>query len=83
MLTTQDIKKLTEYLEQVFATKADLEKLDLKFTGLFLNLQASVDSIVKDNHTKVQELPVLNHRMKKVENWIDKASPKLGIKFGH
>jgi uncharacterized protein with LGFP repeats len=87
MLTSEDIKNLTKYqtevLKDVFATKKDMdagfEKLDKKMT----NLQTSVDAIAKDNHDKSQERPVLDHRIKEVENWVDKAAPKLGIKFVH
>lgn len=70
-------------LRDVFATKEEMnvgfEKLDKKMT----NLQTSIDAIAKDNLTKSQETPVLNHRIKEVENWVDKAAPKLGIKFVH
>ena len=87
MLTPEDIKNLTKYqteaFKDVFATKKDMEagfeKLDKKMT----DLQTSVDAIAKDNLTKSKEMPVLSHRIKEVENWVDKAAPKLDIKFVH
>jgi peptidoglycan hydrolase CwlO-like protein len=87
MLTPEDIKNLTKYqtevFKDVFATKKDMdtgfEKLDKKI----IKLQTSVDAIAKDNLSKSQEMPVLNSRIKEVENWVDKAAPKLGIKFVH
>jgi hypothetical protein len=87
MLTPEDIKNLTKYqtevFKDVFATKKDMdagfEKLDRKLS----NLQTSVDAIAKDNLSKSQKVPVLGYRIKEVENWVDKAAPKLGIKFVH
>jgi predicted nucleic acid-binding Zn-ribbon protein len=83
MLTPEDIKNLTEFQKTVFATKEEMnagfESLNKKLS----NLQTSVDAIAKDNLTKSQEMPVVNNRIEKVENWIDKAAPKVGIKFQH
>lgn len=79
MLTPEDIKNLTEYQKEIFATKEDIT--DLK--GLFSTLQTSVDGIAKDNLTKNQETIGLRHRMKNAEDWIDKASPKLDLEFKH
>lgn len=53
--------------------------MDTKFSGL----QSSIDSFAKDKVTKDQELPVLGRRIKDVENWIDKAAPKVGVSFEH
>ena len=83
MLSTDDIKKLTDYQKEafkdVFASKGDFERLE----GKVDTLQTSVDGIAKDNQTKNQELAVLNHRIKNVENWADKAAPKISVKFEH
>ncbi len=83
MLSTDDIKKLTDYQKEafkdIFASKGDFERLE----GKVSILQTSVDAIAKDNQIKNQETPVLNRRIKEVENWVDKAAPKLGIKFTH
>ncbi len=81
MLSNEDIKKITEAQieaqKEVFYTKEDLDKK-------FSRLQTSVDSFAKDKKYKDEEIPVLDRRIKKVvENWIDKAAPKLGIKFNH
>jgi len=80
MLTNDDIKRITdaqiEAQKEIFYTK---EEFDKKFS----TLQTSVDAIAKDNKTKSQEMPVLNTRIKKVETWVEKAAPKLGIGFEH
>jgi len=85
MLTPQDIKKITEYQKEVFVTKDEFyrtfDEFNNKFTGLFSTLQTSVDAIALDNRNFQRELATLNHRVKNTENWIPKASPKLGIKF--
>ncbi len=82
-MTPEDIKKLTDYqivaFKDVFATKEDVK--DLK--GSLNTLQTSVDAIAKDKQTREQESTVLNRRMKNAENWIDQASPKVGVDFKH
>ncbi len=70
-------------LQDVFATKKEMKTGFNNINKRLDNLQTSVDAIAKDNLTKSQEIPVLNRRVKQVENWVDKAAPKLGIKFVH
>jgi predicted nucleic acid-binding Zn-ribbon protein len=83
MLTDKDIQKLTKYLlevfKDVFLTKKDGEIIDRKLNML----QTSIDNISKDVRELKDEKLILNHRMKNTENWIDQASPKLGIEFKH
>ena len=86
MLTNNDIKKIIEAQKDVFYTKDELDEnfyskkeLDSKFT----KLQTPIDAIAKDNLDKSQEIPTINHRVKDIENWVDKAAPKVGIKFNH
>ncbi len=83
MLTSEDIKNLTEYQKLVFVTQESFDKAVEKLGKSISNVQSSVDGIAKDNTTKSQEIPTLNYRMKETENWIDKAAVKLGIKFEH
>ena len=90
MLSTDDIKKITDAQiaaqKEIFFTKEELEEkfytkpeMDTKFSGI----QTSIDSFAKDKKTKDQELPVLDRRIKDVENWVDKAAPKVGVSFEH
>ena len=90
MLSTDDIKKITDAQitaqKEIFFTKEELEEkfytkpeMDTKFSGL----QTSIDSFAKDKKIKDQELPVLNRRVKEVEDWIDKAAPRVGVSFEH
>lgn len=80
MITDKDIKKLTDYqlevFKEVFVTK---DLFDEKIT----KLQTSVDNLSKDVKDIKDDKSILNNRMKNAENWIDKASPKLGLKFDH
>jgi hypothetical protein len=90
MLTSDDIKKITqaqiEAQKEVFFTKDEMDakfysktEMDVKFSSI----QTSVDAIAKDKQTKDQEMPVLNSRIKKTEDWIDKAAIKIGLEFRH
>ena len=80
MLTNNDIKRITEAQieaqKEIFYTKEDLDKK-------FSKLQNSVDSFAKENLTTSQEMPTVNRRIKDMENWIDKAAPKVGVSFKH
>jgi len=83
MLNIEDIKKLTKYqvevFKDVFVTKDDFRKTDVKID----EIQISLDVVLNDKKTRDQEVAVLNYRMKKTEDFLDKAAPKLGLKFGH
>ncbi len=76
----QDFTELAQYLDEKFNEVNN--KVD-NLTSDIHTLQQSVDDISKDKQTKTQEMAVLNHRMKKAEDWIDDASPKIGLKFEH
>ena len=83
MLDSEDIKKLTEYqlevFKDVFVNKEDLKKVDVKID----DIQNSLDLLLKDKKIKDEESIVANHRVKALEDWTDKASRKLNIKFEH
>ena len=83
MLTTDEIKKLTEYqvevFKDVFATKDDIKGLEIKIN----NVQTSLDIVLKDKKTFEQEQTVASHRIKDLEDWTDKAASKLNIRFEH
>jgi len=97
MLTDEDIKKITkaqiEAQKEVFFTKKEIDEkfyfkaeIDEKFDVVYdklSSIQTSVDSFAKDSKDKTEEMPVINHRVKELENWVDKAAPKVGVKFSH
>lgn len=77
MLSTDEIKKLTEYqvevFKDVFATKDDFGRLEVKVN----TLQTSVDNLSKDKKDRTQEMATVNRRLKDAENWVDKPSPSF------
>lgn len=84
MFTDEDIKKLTNYqlevFKDVFVTKEDFGVVGEIKTSLN-TLQTSVDNMAKDIKDLKGEKTIMNYRMKNAEDWIDKASPKLGLEF--
>ncbi|MDR3642377.1 MAG: hypothetical protein P4L74_01985 [Candidatus Doudnabacteria bacterium] len=83
MLTSEDIKNLTEFQKTVFVTQANFDKGIEKLEKSFSTLQSAVDKVLKEKTTNDQERTVANRRIKDIENWVDKAAPKLDIKFEH
>jgi len=79
MITINEIKKLTEFQKEVFMTKEDGKEIKESLG----TIQTSLDNLAKDVKDLKQEKTVINYRMKNVENWVDKASPKLGLGFKH
>jgi len=81
MFTNQDIKRLSNYLLEVFkdafATKEDIQQIEAKID----TLQTSFDKIAIDNTVHNSEIKVLNYRVKNTENWIEQSAPKIGVEF--
>ncbi|MFA6908425.1 MAG: hypothetical protein WC289_00895 [Patescibacteria group bacterium] len=81
MLDIQDIKKLTDYqlnvYKEVFWTREEGKALDIKVD----KIQSTLDAVLKDKGMRDTEITILNHRMMRTENFLHKASPKLGITF--
>ncbi len=83
MLTSKDIQKLIEAFTKIFYTKEDI---DDKFNSVaskedFRVLQTSVDSIAVKVDKLSAEMVISNSRHKRAEDWIGKASKKIGIEF--
>ncbi|MDR3643098.1 MAG: hypothetical protein P4L74_05755 [Candidatus Doudnabacteria bacterium] len=68
MLSTEEIKKLTDYqlvvFKEVFATKNDLKVLEHKVD----KVQTSLDAVLKEKVTSTLERTVANRRIKELEN---------------
>ena len=83
MLSADEIKKLTEYqvevFKDVFATKEDIKEIKTSLN----TLQTSVNNLSKESLTNEDERRISNRRIKDLENWADKAAPKVGIAFDH
>ncbi len=81
MLTTKDIKNLTEFQEEVFkntfATKADVK--DIKAS---LNiLTTAVDSFAQEMRGWRQEKTFIDKRLERHDEWFKLLSEKVGIKL--
>ncbi len=75
----QDNSELITYLDNKFVN------IDHRFDELkseFSSLQTSVDNYSKKTDTYHQEMAVLFNKVHRMEEWIKKASAKLGIDFG-
>jgi hypothetical protein len=81
MLTPKDIQNLTEFQKTIFVTQENFDSGLEIIQKSFLRLENIINSFAKDNKDAGQEMPVINHRIKEVENWIDKAAVKLDIEF--
>jgi uncharacterized coiled-coil DUF342 family protein len=80
-MTPEDFKKLIEVLKEFFYSK---EEMDFKHEELrkdFRNLQNSVDAYAKKADTYYQEMAVMRHKLERMEDWIVKASSKIGVEF--
>lgn len=81
MITTEDLQKLISGLKEFFYSKEDM---DVKFGELkqgFNSLQTSVDAYAKKADLYYQEMAVMRHRMERMEEWIQKASQKIGVEY--
>ena len=90
MLTKDDIQQITnvqiEAQKEIFFTKEEMDEKFYSKTEMdkkFSNLQTPIDAIFKEKKTNVQERIVINSRIKNVEEFLDKAAPKLSIKYEH
>lgn len=75
-----DFSELIEYLDDKF------NEVNGKVDGLtetVTTLKTSVDSIALDKKITTDKILVLDHRMKKAEDFIDQAAPKLDLEFRH
>jgi len=79
MLTNSDIQKLSA----VLATKEDLKdfynkaEIDKKFSLL----QTSIDRYMKKVQTIFEEAVIQKYRLSRVDDWVQKASNKIGIDY--
>jgi hypothetical protein len=68
MLTSEDIKNLTEFQATVFVTQKSFDKAIEKLEKSFSTLQSSVDAVLKEKTTNDLEGTVASHRTKKLED---------------
>jgi hypothetical protein len=83
MLTDQDLQKINKTIElrlelfkEDFYTKPEM---DAKFSQIL----TAIDGITQAHLKLDKDSIILNYRMKQAEDWIDKAAPKVGVRFEH
>jgi predicted nucleic acid-binding Zn-ribbon protein len=86
----QEIKNLNERFDTLstfildhVATKRDLQDLRKKLPSKddFSKLQTSVDGVAKSGKDNTDEIKVLGHQISRMEEWIKRAAPKLGVEY--
>ena len=77
MLTSEDIKNLTEFQKTVFATKDDIAGLHTDFS----NLQSSVESFAIGTKKNADETLIANNRISQVESWAKQAGSKIKLEY--
>ena len=77
------LDKLTNFISKHMVTKQELSELkaELPTKADFSQLQSSVDGIARDYKTLTQELPVMGHRVSRIESWVTKAAEKIGLPY--
>jgi len=81
MLTNEDIQKIIEAEQKVFATRGDLEKMKEDLKTDFSKLTTSVDKYAVKADNYFQEMVALSHKVDRHEKWILQLAEKLGIKL--
>jgi len=70
MLTEEDIQKIIEANQEIFATKEDFEDFREEIKKSFSDLQSSVDTYAEKADAFFQEMVMLSHQVKRHEKWI-------------
>lgn len=81
MLTKEDIKLIIEAEKEVFYSKIELDKKFQKLENSFANLQTSVDGMTTVFKKYYEEQQILVKKVKHIEDWVTKASAKLGVEY--
>ena len=63
MLTQEDVQKIVEANQKVFATKEDLEVFKEAILEVISDMQTSVDAYAKKADTYFQEMVMLSHKL--------------------
>ncbi len=81
MLNADDIKAITQAGGEIYSTKEDLAALELKFDQKFDKVLTLLDSVAKNMKDYHQEVTVNRSRLERMEEWIQKAAPKIGVEY--
>ena len=88
MISKADIKQIidaqTKFFYTYFYTKQEIDErfyTKQELDGKFSQVLTAIYGIVKSNIARDQEAIIMAYRMKDAEDWIEEASPKLGLKL--
>lgn len=79
MITRADVELLKTEFKEIFATKGELFELK----EMFRNIQNTMDAFLKPLTKQEEDMIIMRYRMDRLENWADKAGPKIGLKLEH
>jgi hypothetical protein len=77
------LDSLTDFVRENMLTKQELEEMWSKMPSKadFHQLQSAVDAIAKRFKDTDQEQRVTAQRTMRMERWIEKAAPKIGLPY--
>lgn len=81
MITTNDVNKIIKAMTNLFYTKEDMDEKFAEQKQSFSNLQSLVEKYTDPGKKNEEERIVLGERVDRAEEWIKRASGKIGIKF--
>ncbi len=88
--TTLEFKKLNDrfdkllnFIREHMATKEELKDLELRLPSKddCYKLQSSVDRIADQGQDNRQEIKILGLQADRMEDWITRAAPVVGLKY--
>ncbi|MFH1173079.1 MAG: hypothetical protein V1692_00945 [bacterium] len=79
--TKDDLESFRNEAMVTFATKDDLDNFREEMKQMFSDLQTSVDAYAKLANAYLQEMVVLNHKVNRLEGWVQQIANKIGIQL--
>jgi hypothetical protein len=81
MITTNDVNKIIKAMANLFYTKEEMDEKFAEQKQSFSNLQSLVEKYVDLGRKNEEERIVLGERVTRAEEWIERASGKIAVKF--
>lgn len=79
--TKEDLESFRNEAMVTFATKEDIEDFKEEIKQSYSDLQSSVDAYANQANAYFQEMIVLNHKVNRMEGWIQQIANKIGIQL--
>ena len=81
MLTQEDIKNLTLYQKEIFATKQELNDMEQRLGAKIDVLTMAVDSFSKEIADFRAQAPVIRKQLRDHDEYLELLADKVGIKL--